>query len=127
MVRLLLILQLFALGYPTPPPSPVAFQQHATAADDADDPSLLRDGPDPAPLTGHGAYEHARGWICDRRPTSDVNKHVECHCKMRCENNGMEDRSCMASCNSQRCRCHVDQSCDAPEVMPAPKPKKGKR
>lgn len=84
-----------------------------------------RDGPDPHPQTGHGAYEHARGWICTKVETNERAKNVQCFCKQACMNGGSEDFSCQTSCaNPKKCHCHDDEEC-APEV--APKPKKGKR
>lgn len=127
-MTLLLVLQLSALflpAMPPPPPSPAIFQQPAV-----DDP-LETDGPnwDPARGFGHGAYEHARGWTCSKVETNEAVKNVQCFCKEACENGGSEDHSCMTSCaNPKKCYCHEDSSaCPGPEVLPKPKPKKGKR
>lgn len=122
-MTLLLLLQLHALALPAmppPPPPPPVF----AVQDDQE-----RDGPDPQPMVGHGAYEHARGWTCSKVETNERAKNVQCACKEACANMGVEDHSCQTSCaNPKKCHCHDDSSaCPGPEVLPKPKPKKRPR
>jgi len=63
-----------------------------------------------------GPYAHRDGWVCYKGETrEDVApghpKRVHCDCKSRCENDGIEDKTCMTYCTSPKCVCHEDSEC----------------
>lgn len=60
----------------------------------------------------HGPYADREGWHCHQGETVERAKRVHCACKMPCDNDGMEDRTCQTYCTSPKCLCHVDESCD---------------
>jgi len=80
---------------------------------------LLMTGALLAQDSNHGPYANVPGATCWRRETIAEQKQYHCDCKMMCENNGMEDRSCLTFCGSNQCICHADETCDAPDVEPA--------
>lgn len=69
----------------------------------------------PSPLP-HGPYADRDGWVCYYGPTREAQKRVHCECKSRCDNDGMEDKSCLTYCTSPKCQCHLDDSCDIPDA-----------
>lgn len=107
----LLILQLFALGYPTPPPPPPVFQQ-------------AQQGPKPVlPAHVRGPHEGEPNAFCSRNPTFTARGQTvyECHCEFICDMGAggeplqREADSCVTACGKDQCTCHVCESCDQPE------------
>lgn len=71
-----------------------------------------RPQPPPPPLiNGHGPYSGREGWFCYQGDTVEDKKRVHCACKAPCENDGMEDRTCLTHCTSRQCLCHTDEAC----------------
>jgi hypothetical protein len=116
----LLLAQLFALGYPTPPPSPPVFQQ-------------AQESPKPVlPAHVRGPHEGEDGAKCYRGETRSPGAGLmlyQCACQMLCEEGAGGERlqreadDCETACGHNQCLCHVDETCQ----MPTPKPKKGRR
>lgn len=60
----------------------------------------------------HGPYADKEGWVCYYGPTREDAKRVHCECKSKCDNDGMEDKTCMTYCTSPKCQCHLDSNCE---------------
>lgn len=114
----LLVALLLQSAYPTPPPSPAIFVL-ATLQDPPPRHDKYRDDPQAACVKPEiAAYYH--------RPSLHA-----CTCKLMCvdhyDSDGTkysdqgENQECEMYCTKERCACHPEEPCDAPDVEPPPK------
>lgn len=106
---------LLQAAYPPPPPQPVLFV-------------MVQQEPQHLPSHRMGPHEGEPNAFCyrgDTEHTPSGRTLYHCECKLVCE--GMDVREqddCETSCspNGEQCKCHADESCDAPDLQPGEQP-----